>query len=136
VHEPLDLGFGNCKLVVAGKPDVAARGYNPLSVARVATKYPHVAAEYFQQRGIPVEIITLSGSVEIAPALGLADHIVDLVQTGRTLRENGLVIIDTIAQSTARLIINRASYHLKRGAVAELIGSLRATLAPARGSSS
>lgn len=135
VHEPLDLGFGNCKLVVAGKPDSAARGYNPLSVARVATKYPQVAAEYFQRRGIPVEIITLSGSVEIAPALGLADHIVDLVQTGRTLRENGLVIIDTIAESTARLIVNRASYHLKRDAVAELIGSLRAALASAQGSS-
>jgi ATP phosphoribosyltransferase len=92
----------------------------------VATKYPCLTADYFQQRGVPVELIVLSGSVELAPVLGLSEHIVDLVETGRTLRENGLVIIDTIAESTARLIVNRASYHLKRTAVAELIESLRA----------
>lgn len=125
VHEPLDLGFGHCKLVVAGKPESAERGYNPLATARVATKYPRVTADYFQRRGVPVELIVLSGSVELAPVLGLSEHIVDLVETGRTLRENGLVIIDTIASSSARLVVNRASYHLKRASVAELINALK-----------
>jgi ATP phosphoribosyltransferase len=124
-HEPLDLGFGRCRLVVAGKAETAARGYNLLATARVATKYPRVTADYFQRRGVPVELIELSGSVELAPVLGLSDHIVDLVETGRTLRENGLVVIDTIAELTARLIVNRASYHLKRAIVAELIDLLR-----------
>jgi ATP phosphoribosyltransferase len=128
VHEPLDLGFGRCLLVVAGKPESAERGYNPLATARVATKYPRVTADYFQRRGVPVELIVISGSVELAPLLGLSEHIVDLVETGRTLRENGLVIIDTIAESTARLILNRASYHLKRGRIAELMDSLKSAM--------
>ena len=126
VHEPLDLGFGRCRLVVAGRGESASRGYNPLATARVATKYPRVTADYFQRRGVPVELIQLSGSVELAPVLGLSEHIVDLVETGRTLSENGLVVIDTVAESTARLIVNRASYHLKRAAVAALIDILRA----------
>jgi ATP phosphoribosyltransferase len=104
VHEPLDLGFGRCRLVVAGRSESASRGYNPLATARVATKYPRVTADYFQRRGVPVELIQLSGSVELAPVLGLSEHIVDLVETGRTLSENGLVVIDTVAESTARLI--------------------------------
>jgi ATP phosphoribosyltransferase len=128
VHEPLDMKFGTCRLVVAGKAETAERGYNLLATARVATKYPRLAADYFQQRGVPVELIMLSGSVELAPVLGLSDHIVDLVETGRTLKDNGLVIIDTIAESTARLIVNRAAYHLKRAIVADLIGQLRQAL--------
>jgi ATP phosphoribosyltransferase len=126
VHEPLDLRFGYCRLVVAGREGAASRGYNLLATARVATKYPRVTRDYFERRGVPVELIELSGSVELAPVLGLSEHIVDLVETGRTLRENGLVVIDTIAESTARLIVNRATYHLKRAAVAELIETLRA----------
>jgi ATP phosphoribosyltransferase len=125
VHEPVDLGFGYCRVVLAGKPESAARGYNPLVAARVATKYPRVTADYFQRHGVPVELIVLSGSVELAPVLGLSDHIVDLVETGRTLRDNGLVVIDTIAESTARLIVNRASYHLKRMQVMGLISLVR-----------
>ena len=125
VHEPLDLRFGYCRLVLAGKPESAARGYNPLVAARVATKYPRLTADYFQRHGVPVELIVLSGSVELAAVLGLAHHIVDLVETGRTLRDNGLVVIDTIAESTARLIVNRASYHLKRTRVMDLIRLLR-----------
>ena len=126
VHEPLDLCFGRCRLVVAGREESASRGYNPLATARVATKYPRVTRDYFERRGVPVELIELSGSVELASVLGLSEHIVDLVETGRTLRDNGLVVIDTIAESTARLIVNRASYHLKRAAVAALIERLRA----------
>src|SRR5215470_5396747 len=129
VHDPLDLGFGRCRLVVAGKPESAAAGYNPLATARVATKYPRVTADYFSRRGVPVEVIVLSGSVELAPALGLSRHIVDLVETGRTLRDNGLVVIDTIFESTARLIVNRASYHLKRQPTLSLIASLKEALA-------
>ena len=128
VHEPLDLGFGRCRMVVAGKPESARRGYNPLATARIATKYPRITADYFQRRGVPVEMIVLSGSVELAPLLGLSEHIVDLVETGRTLRENGLVEIDLVIESTARLIVNRAGYHLKRAAVAALIDSLRHAL--------
>jgi ATP phosphoribosyltransferase len=125
VHEPLDLRFGYCRLVVAGKPESELRGYNPLVAARVATKYPRVTADYFQRHGVPIELIVLSGSVELAAVLGLAHHIVDLVESGRTLRDNGLVVIDTIAESTARLIVNRASYHLKRERVMRLIKLLR-----------
>jgi ATP phosphoribosyltransferase len=125
VHEPLDLRFGYCRLVLASKPETAALGYNPLVATRVATKYPRVTADYFQRHGVPIELIGLSGSVELAAVLGLAHHIVDLVETGRTLRDNGLVVVDTIAESTARLIVNRASYHLKRIAVMALIQLLR-----------
>jgi ATP phosphoribosyltransferase len=128
VHEPLDLGFGGCQLVVAGKPESARLGYDPLVTARVATKYPRVTADFFQRRGVPVELIVISGSVELAPLLGLSDHIVDLVETGRTLRENGLVVIDKIAECTARLIVNRASYHLKRARIAELIKALKSAI--------
>jgi ATP phosphoribosyltransferase len=129
VHEPLDLGFGRCSLVLAGKPESKDEGYNPLATARVATKYPRVTADYFSRRGVPVEIIVLSGSVELAPVLGLSRHIVDLVETGRTLRDNGLVVIDRIFESTARLIVNRASYHLKRETALGLIKLLREALA-------
>ena len=95
---------------------------------RVATKYSQIAAAHFGARGMPVEIIQLSGSVELAPALGLADLIVDLVQTGQTLRENGLTVVDEITESTGRLVVNRASYQLKTESVAQLINALRAAL--------
>jgi ATP phosphoribosyltransferase len=95
---------------------------------RVATKYSQIAAAHFGARGIPVEIIQLSGSVELAPALGLADLIVDLVETGITLRENGLRIVEEIAESTGRLVVNRASYQLKAEPMAELVKSLEAAV--------
>lgn len=95
---------------------------------RVATKYSQIAATHFGSRGMPVEIIKLSGSVELAPALGLADLIVDLVETGRTLRENGLSVVDEIAESTGRLVVNRASYQLKAEAVGRLVNALRKAL--------
>ncbi len=98
-------------------------GYGML---RVATKYPHIAAAHFGARGQPVEIIELSGSVELAPVLGLADCIVDLVETGRTLLDNGLSIVEVIAESSGRLVVNRASYQLKPKAVGALIAALEA----------
>jgi ATP phosphoribosyltransferase len=123
---PLDLGIARCRIVVAAAdPEVMTRAVGML---RVATKYSQIAAAHFGSRGMPVEIIKLSGSVELAPALGLADLIVDLVETGRTLRENGLTVVDEIAESTGRLVVNRASYQLKAQAVGQLVNGLRAAL--------
>lgn len=123
---PLDLGIARCRIVVAATdPEVMTRAVGML---RVATKYSQIAATHFGSRGMPVEIIKLSGSVELAPALGLADLIVDLVETGRTLRENGLTVVDEITESTGRLVVNRASYQLKAEAVGQLVNALRAVL--------
>ncbi len=131
VHEPLNLKFGYCKIAVAGRKEVLGQDYNLLATVRVATKYPNIATEYFHQRGIPIETIYLSGSVELAPILGLSDRIVDLVETGRTLKENGLEVIDVITETTARLIVNRASFHLKRDEVSRLIAELAGVLSDA-----
>jgi ATP phosphoribosyltransferase len=128
VHEPLDLKLGFCRIAVAGRREVVGQDYNLLATVRVATKYPRITADYFHQRGIPIEVIPLSGSVELAPLLGLSDRIVDLVGTGRTLRENGLEVIDVITESTARLIVNRASFHLKREEISRLIADMGAAI--------
>jgi ATP phosphoribosyltransferase len=125
VLQRLTLEIGACRMVVAAPSDALLSSYGKL---RVATKYPRVTARHFGARGLSVEIIQLSGSVEVAPLLGLADCIVDLVETGRTLRENGLRIVEVIAESTARLVINRASYQLKAAAVGRLIDSLDETM--------
>ena len=121
--QPLTLGIGRCRIVVAAPADKPGNGYGML---RVATKYPKIAAAHFGSRGQPVEIIELSGSVELAPVLGLADCILDLVETGRTLHDNGLSIVEVIAESTGRLVVNRASYQLKAKAVGNLIAALEA----------
>jgi ATP phosphoribosyltransferase len=123
VLAPLDLGFGRCRLVVArprhgSPPDGAAS-------LRVATKYPRLARAHFLERGISAEVVPLAGSVEIAPGLGLADCIVDVVETGRTLAENGLEIVEDVAESTARLVVNRASFHARREELGRLVDTLR-----------
>lgn len=123
VLQPLDLNFGHCRIAVAGPA-----GTNGLT-HRVATKYPHITVEYYNARGTPVEIIPLSGSIELAPLIGLSDCIVDLVETGRTLKENGLEILDVIAESSARLIINRAGYQTKREELRGLIQALEKAVA-------
>ena len=128
VHQPLDLRIGLCKMVVASPKATAKQNYKDLSAVRIATKYPRVTTEYFTQRGVPVEIIPLSGSVELAPLLGLSDRIVDLVATGRTLAENGLEVIEPICDISARLVINRASYQIKRQSISELIQLLAAVI--------
>lgn len=124
VYEPLQLPFGRCRLVVAGRadrPDLSLRlEHSP----RVATKFPRLTEAFFRKRGVAAELIVMAGSVELAPLVGLADLIVDLVQTGVTLRENGLVELRTILESQAMLIANRASYRLRAGAVRELIDGL------------
>src|SRR5438093_829658 len=113
LHQPLDLGFGRCKLVLAGKVGETKENHNLLSTPRVATKYPRMAEKFFRSRGIPAEVIYLTGSVELAPNLGLAETIMDLVETGRTLRENGLVVLEEVTESTARVVVNRASFHIQ-----------------------
>ncbi|HET6893263.1 MAG TPA: ATP phosphoribosyltransferase [Pyrinomonadaceae bacterium] len=122
VLQPVSLPIGRCQIVIAGPMNKQKNGY---AMLKVATKYPHITAKHFGARGQPVEIIQLSGSVELAPGLRLADCIVDLVETGRTLRENGLQVIEVIAESTARLVVNRASYHLKAATINGLIATLK-----------
>ena len=124
VYEPLDLGFGRCRLVVARLGSDSSDPRRP-SLIRVATKYPRVATRHFLERGLSVEVVRLQGSVEIAPGLGLCDCIVDVVETGRTLEANGLVPVAEVAASSARFIVNRASYHARRADVSRLLRSLR-----------
>ena len=103
----MDLRYGTCTFVVAAPQDMIDKSldeYRHLGSLEVATKYPRVAAAHFQKRGIQVEIIKLGGSIELAPQVGLSDWIVDLVSTGRTLRENRLAVVEEIAVCTARLI--------------------------------
>jgi len=123
---PLDLGISRCRIVVAAADKKAMSKVQ--GMIRVATKYAQIARAHFGSRGIPVEIIQLSGSVELAPALGLADVIVDLVQSGITLKENGLTVVEEIAESTGRLVVNRASYQLKTSEVARLVKALEAVI--------
>ncbi len=132
VYEPLDLGFGFCRLVIAEPRELWARD-DPAkwSWVRVATKYPRMTERYFSERGIQVEIVPLDGSIELAPLVGLADRIVDLVQSGETLRANGLVEVAEITRSTARLIVNRASMKTEYAAVTALLEELRARAAKA-----
>lgn len=125
VYEPLLLPFGYCRLSLAGP---ATRADTPLryeSQPRVATSFPNLTAEFFRQRGVNAEIINLKGSVELAPLVGLADLIVDLVESGSTLRANGLVEFRTILQSQAVLIANRAAYRLQSDAIQSVIARLR-----------
>ena len=123
--QPLTLDIGACKIVVAARSEAIL---NQFGMQRVATKYPRIAAKHFGARGVAVDLIELSGSVELAPVLGLADCVVDLVETGRTLKENGLSIVEVITKITARLVVNRASYQLKAAAVGQLIRSLAEAL--------
>lgn len=113
VLRPLDLGFGGCALAVAAPADAAYPHLPGGGMPRVATKYVESARRFFAGKGMQVELIRISGSVELAPLLGLAHWIVDLVQTGRTLAENGLVVVEQVSRSSARLIVNRASHKLR-----------------------
>jgi ATP phosphoribosyltransferase len=132
VYEPLDLGFGVCRLVVAEPRELWERD-DPTkwSWVRVATKYPRLTEQYFSLRGVQVEIVHLDGSIELAPLVGLAERIVDLVQSGETLRANGLVEVAEITRSTARLIVNRAAMKTEYTTISDLIAKLRRRGAPA-----
>jgi ATP phosphoribosyltransferase len=109
LYELVDLGFGQCRLVVAEPENAKKRqGLKP----RIATKYPNMTERFFAEKGVPIEIIKLYGSVELAPLVGLADQIVDLTETGRTLKAQGLKIVEEIASCSARMIVNRVSFKL------------------------
>ena len=129
VYEPLDLKFGYCRMMVA-EPAGLAKDDDPSrwSNIRIATKYPHVTEKYFAAKGIQVEIIKLYGSIELAPLVGLSERIVDLVSTGETLKQNGLVEVETIADITTRLIVNRASLKTKHQRISEIIKGLESRL--------
>jgi ATP phosphoribosyltransferase len=129
VYQPVDLGIGRCRLVVAGhvEGDAATGARMP----RVATKYPRTAAAHFARQGLQVEVVNVQGSVELAPLTGLSDLIVDLVETGKTLVENGLEVKEEIANVSTLLVANRASYKLRAEVVGALIASVRAAVSGA-----
>ena len=120
VYEVLDLGFGACKMAVAGEPCKKALLESGKRI-RVATKYPLIAKHYFEQTQRSVEIIKLHGSVELGPIVGLSDVIVDIVESGKTLKENGLIVHEDIEMLSARCIVNRASFKLKHEEIHTLI---------------
>jgi ATP phosphoribosyltransferase len=128
VFELLDLGFGRCRMVLASvdeDPDPAAEALRRLGVVRVATKYPRIAADFFERTGRQAEIVEVKGSVELAPLTGLVEAIVDLTATGTTLRENRLEVREEIAVATARLIANPVAHKLKAPAIDEVLELLR-----------
>jgi ATP phosphoribosyltransferase len=127
VYEILDLGYGACRMVLAGRKGDESLGETErrLGGMRIATKYPRIAERYFEETGRQAEVVEVKGSVELAPLVGLADGIVDLVATGRTLEENGLEIREEIASSTARLVANRISHKLRAAEVDDLVERLR-----------
>ena len=128
VYELLDLGYGRCRMVLATRDgdDPAQEALRRLGVVRVATKYPRVAAGWFQSTGRQAEIVQVKGSVELAPLTGLVEAIVDLTATGRTLEQNGLVVREEIAECTARLIANPVAHKLKAAAIDVLLERIRA----------
>jgi ATP phosphoribosyltransferase len=128
LYELVDLGYGECTMVLAtvAGTDPAAEALRRLGVMRIATKYPRIATRHFLETGRQAEIVEVKGSVELAPLTGLAEGIVDLTASGTTLRENGLVVREEIARSTARLIANPVSHKLKAQDIDALLGRLDA----------
>jgi ATP phosphoribosyltransferase len=126
LYEMLDLKFGACKMCVAGYPDMEKR--ITASVLRVATKFPEIARKYYAAKGETIEVIKLNGSVELAPMLGLSDVIMDLVESGRTLKENGLMVLEEVSDISARLAVNRVSLKTKAGAITPLLDKIKGAL--------
>jgi ATP phosphoribosyltransferase len=120
LYEPLDLGIARCRMMLAGPEQPSALNGRP----RIATKYVNTARNYFAEKGLQVEIIKLYGSMELAPVLGLSDQIVDLVDTGNTLRANGLAPLETICDISSRLVVNKASMKMKLDSIKPLINKL------------
>ncbi|HKJ71776.1 MAG TPA: ATP phosphoribosyltransferase [Gammaproteobacteria bacterium] len=125
LYEPVDLGIGRCRMVVA-EPEGLAAGDDPSrwDRVRIATKYPRITERFFAEQGVQTQIIKLYGSMELAPLVGLADRIVDLVSSGRTLKENGLVEVEDLFEISSRLVVNKAALKLKHPLVSDLIDSL------------
>ncbi|MEE1201049.1 MAG: ATP phosphoribosyltransferase [Christensenellales bacterium] len=125
VYELLDLGLGRCRMCVAGKSDYVEDTDRAL---RVATKFVHIAKDYYSRLGREIEIIHLNGSIELAPLLGLSDVIVDIVESGKTLSENNLRVLSEILPISARFVANRASYKFKGGFIDEMLARLAAAI--------
>ena len=121
-YELLDLKIGKCKFIVASLPQNQL--FSKVGHIKIGTKYPTVAKQYFLSKGMDVEIIKIDGSVELAPILGLCDGIVDIMETGTTLKENGLVVLDTVCDISTRVIVNKASFKLKHEEVMKVINDL------------
>lgn len=128
LYEVLNLGFAACRMVLAGPAELQGK-LDQLNNKRVATKYPRIAREYFEhKRRESIEVIKLNGSVELAPLVGLSEVIVDLVESGRTLKENGLEVLDTIADISARLVVNRVSMKMENERINRLVDDMRRQL--------
>jgi ATP phosphoribosyltransferase len=127
LYQPLDLGIGKCRMVVAAKVGAVLP-----DVPRIATKFPRIATEHYAARGMQAEIIYVGGSVELAPIVGLADAIVDLVESGATLRENGLVEVETLLEVSSVLVANRSLFKLRHAEIQPLIERLRLAVAAAQ----
>lgn len=125
-YEMLDLGIGKCKFIVAGLPE--NNFFEKVGHIKIGTKYPKVAKAYFLEKGMDVELIKIDGSVELAPLLNLCDGIVDIMETGTTLKENGLVVFDTVCDISARVIVNKASFKLKRKEIAKILEDMKGNL--------
>ena len=125
-YEVLDLGIGKCKFILASLPEKDI--FKKIGHIKIGTKYPTVAREYFKKKNMDVEIIKIEGSVELAPILGLCDAIVDIMETGTTLRENGLIVFDTICDISARVIVNKASFKMKSEKIQTLINRIKGAL--------
>lgn len=122
-YEVLDLGFGKCGFIVAALPENDI--FKKVGHIKIGSKYPKVTKEYFKNKGMDVEIIKIEGSVELAPILGLCDGIVDIMETGTTLKENGLVVLDRICDISARLIVNKASFKMKQKEIGTFIDRIK-----------
>ena len=122
-YEVLDLGMGKCKFIVATLPGTNI--FNKIGHIKIGTKYPAVAKSYFEGKGMDVEIIKIEGSVELAPILGISEGIVDIMETGTTLKENGLVVVDEVCDISSRVIVNKSSFKLKRNEINSFIDKIR-----------
>ena len=128
IYEVLDLGFGKCRMCVCG-PKGAQDLLNHQELIRVATKYPRIAKDYFyNQKHQTVEIIKLNGSIELAPIVGLSEVIVDIVETGNTLRENGLDVLEVVCPLSARMVVNQVSMKMENERITKLIADLKGAL--------
>ena len=125
-YEVLDLGIGKCKFILASLPEKDI--FKKIGHIKIGTKYPTVAREYFKKKNMDVEIIKIEGSVELAPILGLCDAIVDIMETGTTLKENGLIVFDTICDISARVIVNKASFKKKSEEIQSIINNIKGVL--------
>ncbi len=125
-YEVLDLQLGKCGFIVASLPHM--NPYEKIGHVKIGTKYPSVAKQFFLEKGMDVEIIKIEGSVELSPLLGLCDAIVDIMETGSTLKENGLIVFDRICDISARVIVNKASFKLKRKEIEQFLEDIKTAI--------